>query len=195
MTTAAKTAMETLQNDPDLAPYVVEHGPLTLDPAENLFERLVRSLVRQQISMDAADAIHERLSQRFELTPQVLVDAEPEVLEAAGLSGAKVEYLKALSTAFLENEYSREYFSALDDERVLRELTAIRGVGPWTGKMFLMFGLGREDVFPVEDLGVRRGMEVICREDMTRGEMCDRAREWQPYRSYASLYLWRAYEG
>jgi DNA-3-methyladenine glycosylase II len=83
----------------------------------------------------------------------------------------------------------------MSDDAVVEELTTIRGVGPWTAKMFLLFALGRPDVFPVEDLGVRRGMEQVVGRELTRGEMRDRAAEWAPYRSYASLYLWRAYEG
>jgi DNA-3-methyladenine glycosylase II len=83
----------------------------------------------------------------------------------------------------------------VSDDAVRAELTDVHGVGPWTAKMFLVFGLGRPDVFPVEDLGIRRGMELVCDRQMTREEMCERATEWAPYRSYASLYLWRAYEG
>jgi DNA-3-methyladenine glycosylase II len=79
----------------------------------------------------------------------------------------------------------------MDRDAVVAELTDVRGVGDWTAKMFLMFVLGREDVFPVEDLGIRRGMEELFG-DLTRAEMVDRAEPWRPYRSYASLYLWRA---
>jgi DNA-3-methyladenine glycosylase II len=74
---------------------------------------------------------------------------------------------------------------------VTAELTEIRGVGPWTAKMFLVFGLGRPDVFPVEDLGIRKGMATLYDDDLTRGEMRERATAWAPYRSYASQYLWQ----
>jgi len=112
-----------------------------------------------------------------------------------GLSGPKTEYLQSLARAYRDRGYSRAYFDGMDDAGAISELTTIRGIGPWTAKMFLMFALGRPDVFPVEDLGVRRGMTIVCDEELTRAEMCDRAEVWQPYRSYASLYLWRAYEG
>lgn len=194
-TSTAEAATELLRQDSALEPYVAAHGPLTLERARDIYERLVVSLIRQQVSMDAAAAIRERLFEGFEVTPEAMLDAEPAVLADVGLSAAKVDYVKATAEAFLEREYTREFFRGMDDDAVMEELTAIRGVGPWTGKMFLMFALGRKDVFPVEDLGIRRGMEVVYATEMTRGEMSERAREWEPYRSYASLYLWRAYEG
>jgi DNA-3-methyladenine glycosylase II len=194
-TTPAEGAMATLRQDDALVPYISDHGPVTLEPAEDLYERLVVSLIRQQVSMEAAEAIRDRLFDGFEVTPERMLEADPERLGAVGLSEAKVEYVKSTADAFLDQGYSRQFFQRMDDEEALEELTAIRGVGPWTGKMFLMFGLGRPDVFPVEDLGVRRGIELVCETEMTRGEMKDRATEWAPYRSYASLYLWRAYEG
>jgi DNA-3-methyladenine glycosylase II len=188
-------AASALADDSALEPYVTEYGPLELDPAEDLFERLVVSLIRQQVSMDAAAAIRERLFDRVEITPAAMLAADDEILQDAGLSAAKTEYVTAVAEAFQREGYDREYFAELDDDAVVGELTGIRGVGPWTAKMFLLFGLGRPDVFAVEDLGIRRGMGIACREEMTRGEMRDRADEWAPYRSYASLYLWRAYEG
>ena len=190
----SQDAARALRRDPALEPFVQEHGPLAIDPAEDSFQRLVVSLLRQQVSMDAAAAIRERLSAQFEVTPESMLAADPDALKDIGLSAAKVEYVKAVARAYREQGYSRTYFAGMDDDAVAAELTEIRGVGPWTAKMFLLFALGREDVFPVEDLGVRRGMELVCDREMTRAEMRERAIEWRPYRSYASLYLWRAYE-
>ncbi len=199
----ATHAAETLAEDPALSSVVERYGPLTLTPADDLFERVVVSLIRQQISMDAAAAIRERLFETVTVTPAGVLAAERETLQEAGLSAAKAEYICNVATAFQANGYDRTHFEAMSDEAVMAELTDIRGVGPWTGKMFLLFGLGRPDVFPVEDLGVRRGMELVFEADigadgtaeMTRTEMRNRAEEWRPYRSYASLYLWRVYEG
>ncbi|MEF8883992.1 MAG: DNA-3-methyladenine glycosylase 2 family protein [Haloarculaceae archaeon] len=184
-----------LRDDPHLGPAVREHGPLDLSPAADLYERLVVSLTRQQVSMAAADAIEARLFERFEVTPEAMLAADPAELHDAGLSEAKTEYVQATASAFRQRGWSHDYFTDMDDDAVVEEVTAVRGVGPWTAKMFLMFGLGREDVFPVEDLGIRKGMEAAFDEEMTRGEMRERAREWAPYRSFASLYLWRAVEG
>lgn len=184
-----------LRTDPDLGPLVEEHGPLGLAPAENPFRRLVVSLTRQQVSMAAADAIEKRLFDAVEVSPEGLLAAEESTLREAGLSRQKVEYVRAVARAWRERGYDRASFEGMDDDAVTAELTDVHGVGTWTAKMFLLFALGRQDVFPVEDLGVRRGMEQVCGREMTRGEMRERAEAWRPYRSYASRYLWRAYEG
>jgi len=191
----SRRAADALRSDETLGPLVAEHGPLALDPAEDTFERLVVSLVRQQVSMDAAAAIRERLFDRIRVTPAGVLAADERTLRDAGLSAAKAEYVRAVADAYRERGYDREFFAGMDDGAVIGELTDIRGVGPWTAKMFLMFALGRPDVFPAEDLGVRRGMEAVYGAELSRSEMRERAERWQPYRSYASLYLWRAYEG
>ena len=185
----------TLAEDPALGPVVCERGPVELTPAEDLYERLVVSLIRQQVSMAAAEAIEERLFDRFEVTPESMLAADPGALHDAGLSEAKAEYVSATAQAFQERGWDHDYFAGMDDDAVTAELTEVRGVGPWTAKMFLMFGLAREDVFPVEDLGIRKGMATVFDAELTRGEMRERAREWAPYRSYASMYLWRAVGG
>ena len=185
----------TLAEDPALGPVVRERGPVELTPAEDLYERLVVSLTRQQVSMAAAEAIEGRLFDRFEVTPESMLAADPATLHDAGLSEAKAEYVRATAQAFQERGWDHDYFAGMNDDAVTTEVTDVRGVGPWTAKMFLMFGLSREDVFPVEDLGIRKGMAAVFDGEMTRGEMRERAREWAPYRSYASMYLWRAVEG
>jgi len=184
-----------LAADPAIGPVVSEHGPVTLERADDLFERLVVSLVRQQVSMDAAAAIRDRLFDAIEVTPEGVQAADPDRLRDAGLSAAKVEYVNAAARRFDERGYDHAYFEGLSDEAVIDELTEIRGVGPWTAKMFLLFCLAREDVFPVEDLGIRKGMRAVHDRDLSRSEMVDRATDWAPYRSYASLYLWRAVDG
>lgn len=186
---------DVLRDDPDLGPLVDEYGELVVEPHEDPFERLVVSIVRQQVSMDAAAAIEERLFDAVEVTPEAMAAADPGVLRDAGLSNQKVDYVRNVAEAFTERGYGHDYFRELTDEAVHDELTSIAGVGPWTADMFLMFALGREDVFPVGDLGIRKGMQVLFGEDTTRAGMRDIAERWQPFRSYASLYVWRAYEG
>ncbi|MFB6072404.1 MAG: DNA-3-methyladenine glycosylase [Halobacterium sp.] len=181
-----------LREDPELAPLVDEHGELALDPADDPFRRLVVAIVRQQVSMDAADAIESRLFDAVDVTPDAVAAADPAVLRDAGLSRKKTEYVHNVAEAFRSEGYDRAYFADLSDDEVREELTAITGVGEWTTDMFLMFALGREDVFPVGDLGIRKGMQALFGEDTTRAEMRDVAERWRPYRSYASLYVWRA---
>jgi DNA-3-methyladenine glycosylase II len=192
---AGDDPIATLAADPVLGPVVEEHGPVTIEPAEDIFRRLVVSVTRQQVSMTAAEAVEEQLFDRFEVTPTALAAADPAALQETGLSEAKAGYVRAIARAFEANGYDRPYFEGVDDDAVVTELTGIRGVGPWTAKMFLLFCLGREDVFPFEDLGVRKGMQAVYGEELTRAEMRDRADAWRPYRSYATRYLWRAVEG
>jgi DNA-3-methyladenine glycosylase II len=186
---------EMLASDGVLGPVAEDHGPVSLDPAEDLYRRLVVSLVRQPVSMGAAAAIRERLFAEIDVTPAGVLDADPATLQGAGLSEAKTAYAREAARAFRKRGWDHAYFDGMDDEAVKSELTEVRGIGPWTADMFLMFGLGREDVFPVGDLGIRKGMWQLVDEDLTRGEMRDYAGEWAPYRSYASIYLWRAVEG
>jgi DNA-3-methyladenine glycosylase II len=178
-----------LRADPELAPLVEEHGPLTVEPHDDPFRRLVVSVLRQQVSMDAAAAIRERLFDRVPVTPAGILEADEAAMRDAGVSAAKVEYLRALAERWQTEGYSRAYFAEMDDDAVKVELTAVRGVGDWTADVFLVFGLGREDVFPVGDLGIRKAMER-CFDIQDRDAMVERAERWRPYRSYASRYLW-----
>ncbi|WP_436924111.1 DNA-3-methyladenine glycosylase family protein [Halosimplex amylolyticum] len=187
--------IEALADDEILGPVVTRHGPLELEPAEDLYERLVVSLIRQQVSMASAAAIRERLFEAVEVTPEGMLAADRDVLLDAGLSQAKAEYVKTAAQAFVDHGWDRRTFAEMTDDAVKAELTAIHGIGPWTADMFLLFGLGREDVFPVGDLGIRKGMDLLFDAELTRAEMVDAAERWRPYRSYASLYLWNHYEG
>jgi DNA-3-methyladenine glycosylase II len=182
-----------LAADGSLAPLIESYGPLELEPTGDPFERLVVSLVNQQLSSAAAATIRDRLFDRFEVTPEGLLAAEEAALRDVGLSQQKVSYVRHAAEAARDGRLDCERFGDLDDGAVVTELTEIRGVGEWTGKMFAMFVLGREDVFPVEDLGIRRAMESLFG-DLTRGEMGERAEPWRPYRSYAALYLWHHHE-
>ena len=186
--------MEPLRSDPVMAELLDEHGPVELAPADDTFQRFVVSILRQQVSMASASAIRERVFDRFEVAPRPILDAEEAALKDAGLSRQKVEYVRNVAAAYVEHDYDRAHFAGMDDDAVVDELTAIRGVGDWTAKMFLLFCLGREDVFPVEDLGIRKSMRALYDEEMSREAMVDHAERWRPYRSYASLCLWRATE-
>jgi len=186
--------IETLADDEILGPVVAEHGPLVLEPADDLYERLVISLLRQQVSVASATAIQERLFDAVDVTPEGVLAADRESLLDAGLSAAKADYVQTAARAFLDHGWDRATFSTMTDDEVRAELTEIHGIGPWTADMFLIFGLGREDVFPVGDLGIRKGMELLFDAEMSRGAMVDAAERWRPVRSYAALYIWNHYE-
>ena len=185
-----------LRDDELLGPVVAEHGALHVETADDLFERLVTSILRQQVSMASAAATRERLFDAVDVTPAGIQAAADDVLKDAGLSRQKARYVNEVADAFEEHGYSVEYFADESDDAVREALTAITGVGEWTANMQLLFALGREDVFPVGDLGIRKGMQRVFPdgEELTRGEMRERAERWKPYRSYASLYLWRVDE-
>ncbi|MGM0591089.1 MAG: DNA-3-methyladenine glycosylase family protein [Halobacteriota archaeon] len=183
--------MESLHRDPVLSTLVDEHGPLELEPAPDGYRRLVRSIISQQLSTSSARAIRARVFDRFEVTPEGILAADEQALRDAGLSRQKIGYIRSAADAFLEHDLSPTALESNSDQEVIDLLTSIRGIGVWTAKMYLMFGLAREDVFPVEDLGIRNGMELLYGE-MSRDEMVQKAQTWKPYRSYASMYLWRA---
>lgn len=181
-----------LEADDTLRPLITEHGRLSLEPAEDDFRRLITSIIRQQVSNASAEAIQDRVFSTFTITPAGIATADPADLRDAGLSRQKAEYVQNVARAFQHDGYGREHFNTLSDDDVIDELTSIRGIGTWTAKMYLMFCLARQDVFPVEDLGIRRGMQGLYNNDLTRTDMTQIADAWRPYRSYASLYVWRS---
>jgi len=183
---------EFLREDGDIGPLVDTHGELTFDPADDLFARLVVSICRQQVSMASAAATRDRLFDAVEVTPAGIRD--DDLLRDAGLSRQKTRYVNEAAEAFTEQGYSIESLSELDDDAIREHLTTITGVGTWTADMQLLFSFGRPDVFPVGDLGIRKGFENVVGEAYSRAEMTEYAQQWAPYRSYASLYLWRAEE-
>lgn len=190
---AADEVTSRLSRDPVMRELVREHGSLELSPADDAFKRLVVSVVRQQVSTASAEAIRERLFSRFDVEPETLLESDHYELTGVGLSGRKAEYVQNIAEAHVEQGFGPGYFAGQPDDKVVEELTGIRGVGDWTAKMYLMFCLGREDVFPVEDLGIRRGIEALYGFE-SRDEKRDKSLDWKPYRSYASLYIWRAHE-
>jgi DNA-3-methyladenine glycosylase II len=161
------------------------------------YAALLRSIVGQQLSTKAARSIYGRLEEIFggrAPTPQELLDADPELVRSAGLSRPKVKYLRSLAEHVLSGELALERLPDLGDEEVEREITAVKGLGQWTAHMFLIFHLGRPDVLPVGDLGVRRAVErAYGLEALPSAEELERLGErWAPYRSLASLYLWES---
>ncbi len=183
-----------------MARLVEEHGPLDLEarrrgrPAD-AYGALLRSIVGQQLSTKAARAVYGRLLELFDgrtPTPEALLEADPETIRAAGLSRAKVTYLRSLAEHVISGELELERLNDLSDERVAEALVAVKGLGRWTADMFLIFHLGRPDILPVGDLGVRRAVQRLYGlEGLPSAEELEALGErWRPYRSAASLYLW-----
>lgn len=183
-----------LRADPVMADLIDTHGELTLSPADDAFRRLVVSIINQQLSTASAEAIRERTFESLgSVTPATVLDADRETLREAGLSGTKVDYLRNAAAAFRDRDLSLAAFEGHPDETVVDELTEITGIGRWTAEMYCIFALGREDVLPLGDLAVRRGLEALYGCDSREG-MRSAAEPWRPYRSYATLYVWAHYE-
>ncbi|MDQ3644351.1 MAG: DNA-3-methyladenine glycosylase [Actinomycetota bacterium] len=188
--------------DPVLAALVKAHGPLDSEhrrrgrPTE-AYGALLRSIVGQQLSTKAARTIYGRLIDLYgghDPAPEQILATEAEVLRGVGLSRAKAAYLRSLAEHVIYGELELDRLPELDDDEVIAQLTAVKGLGPWTAHMFLIFHLGRPDVLPVGDLGVRRAVELAYGlEGLPSGaELEQIAEPWRPYRSLASLYLWRS---
>jgi len=159
---------------------------------------LVRAITGQQLSVLAARSIYARLTARFDdrpPSPQEILDDDPEELRAAaGLSRAKVGYLRSLAEHVISGELELERLDELSDEDVVAELVAVKGLGVWTAQMFLMFQLERPDVLPVGDLGIRRAIERAYGLDALPDPplMETLAEPWRPHRTLACRYLWRS---
>jgi DNA-3-methyladenine glycosylase II len=198
---AGSKAMGALsESDEVMAGLVAEHGSLDTStrrrgrPAD-AYGALVRSIVGQQLSTKAARKIYERLTELFGSrtpTPRELLAVDPELLRRVGLSRAKVAYLRDLAEHAEDGELELDRLAELPDEEVAAQLIAIKGLGRWTVDMFLIFHLGRPDVLPVGDLGIRRAVQIHYGLDELPGpgELEAIAEPWRPYRSLASLYLW-----
>jgi DNA-3-methyladenine glycosylase II len=199
--TAGRKAVESLRAaDPVMARLIDEHGAvvrrdLKRERPGDAYGALLRSIVGQQLSTKAARSIYGRLTELFgghAPTPRQLLAADPEKIRSAGLSRPKVAYLRDLAQHVEDGTLDLERLPELPDEEVTAQLTAVKGLGQWTADMFLMFHLGRPDVLPVGDLGIRRAVKVEYRmrklpDPKRLGRV---ARPWRPYRTLACLYLW-----
>ena len=186
--------------DPVMERLIEEHGThvrrdLRSDRPGDAYGALLRSIVGQQLSTKAARTIYGRMLELFgghAPTPKQLLAADPDEIRAAGLSHAKIRYLRDLAQHVEDGELELERLDELSDEEVSAQLTAVKGIGEWSAHMFLMFHLRRPDVLPVGDQGIRNAIKTQYRlrkiPDAKR--MKKIARPWRPYRTLACLYLW-----
>jgi DNA-3-methyladenine glycosylase II len=159
------------------------------------FLTLVRSIIGQQISVAAAQAVWNRVEVLLKrVTPKNILVMDDIRLRECGLSYRKIEYVKDLSEHFLRQGLAKANWQALDDETVIRDLTAVRGIGQWTAEMFLIFNLKRPDILPLDDIGLLRAISLnyFAGEKVTRSQAREVAENWVPYRTVATWYLWRS---
>ena len=173
--------------------------PLTIKRQKDLFFYLCASIMSQQLSTKVVQTIRERYLDLFggrSPTPEQILETPPATLRAIGLSNSKVTYILNVARFAVEEGLDHRKLDKMDNEAVIVYLTRIKGVGRWTAEMLLMFGLGREDVFAMDDWGIQNAMIAVYklnREDKKafREKMMRISAKWSPYRTYACMYLWR----
>lgn len=187
------------KRDRVLRKLIPKFGEARLQSRGDAFTTLARSIVGQQISVKAAQSVWDRLMVQLNasstlLQPTRLLAADATTLRAAGLSARKVEYLHDLAVHFDDGKVHAKKWPSMDDEAIIAELVAIRGIGRWTAEMFLIFHLMRPDVLPLDDLGLLKGISesYFSGEPVSRAEAREVGEAWAPYRSVATWYLWRS---
>lgn len=157
------------------------------------FLSLLGAIVSQQLSGKVADVIYRRVLSFFkdEVTPEKIIQADTEALRELGLSYRKVDYIKSLANKVNSKEVHLDDISLLSNQEIIDMLTKIKGIGPWTAEMFLIFSLGRKNVFSVLDLGLRNGLQKLYDQSLSFEEMMDISKKWEPHQTYVSLALWR----
>lgn len=188
-----------LSSDPILKKVIDRIGVLDFPTkSDNIYVDIVETIINQQLSGKAAETIFGSVKKLFpheQITPEILVTFSDEAIRKAGLSFAKIKYIKALSQSIISRELLLDRLTNLSDERVIYELIKIKGIGRWTAEMILMFSLGRPDVFSIGDMGLRTAVSKlygIKRENLKKIEKV--SYKWIPYRTIASRYLWRSLE-
>lgn len=197
--------VEHLSRDRKMGSIIQSQGPLHLTKRrkQHLHSYLYSSIISQQLSTKVASVIHQRFLGLFggvEPSPLQILDTDDAIFRSIGLSSAKTGYIKSVAQFELDQGMGLKKIGKWSDEEIIAYLTQIRGVGRWTVEMLLIFALGREDVFAVDDLGIRNAMIGLYRikSDDTKAlriSLLKTSERWRPFRSYACLHLWRWKDG
>lgn len=191
--------VELAKRDKKLAPIIRSSGPTRLKPHTDHYGELVGSIVGQQLSAKAAGSIWRRVLDLFDgkmPTPEQLIKIKDQKLRDVGLSWAKVRYVKDLAQHIIDGRLDLDHVATMPNDQLIEQLTAVKGIGDWSAHMFMIFGLGRLDVLPVGDLGIRKAIQQVY----GLKELPDPAaivtvanqNKWHPYESVASWYLWQS---
>lgn len=185
--------------DPRIASLITTVGNIELEKSNDYFFSLCREIIGQQLSGKAADSIHARFLTLFpgkKVTPARILALSDEQIRNIGTSWAKVRSLKDLSQKVVDKTLVLETIHTRTDEEVILHLCQVKGIGPWTAEMFLMFTLGREDVFSYGDLGLKKAIKNMYRmkKDPTLKQLEKLTKKWSPYRTYAARLLWKSLE-
>ena len=189
-------AIRFLKRDPKLAKIMERVGDYKIRKRNNHFATLVESIISQQLASSAAEAILRRFKKLYPKFPKPIqvLNTEESLLRSAGLSKMKVGYLKDLARKIENGKIKIKTLSKMNDDEIILQLTKVKGIGRWTAEMFLIFSLGREDVFPVGDLGLRKGVQfAFSLPQLPKPKELEKiGMRWKPYRSVATWYLWKS---
>ena len=185
--------------DPVLSRIIGQIGPIRFELDDDYYEAIVGSIIYQQLAGTAARAILNRFKQLYGgrlPSPKEYLSTDLDSLRKSGLSPQKISYIKDLAERLEDGRLSLKKLIDLSDDEAMNELDAVRGIGRWSAEMFLMFGLGRTDVLPVDDLGLRKAAKKAYRlRNLPDRERFERlAKDWHPYCSISTFYLWKSVE-
>jgi len=186
------------QNDFKLADLIKSIGKYSIEIHSDPFESLIKSIIYQQLSGKSANAIYKRFLNYYDdliPTPEHIISTPNELLRTRiGLSFKKIEYIKDLSSRISTGKLNLILLTIMSDEEIIAELVKVKGIGRWTAEMFLIFCLGREDVIPLGDLGVRKAIQKLYSLSQLPNPayMLEISSHWRPYRSIATWYLWKS---
>lgn len=196
---ARQAADYLIRSDPILSPVITRSGLCNIRQHHDYYSALVGEIIGQQLSVKAAAAIRTRFNDLFggvNPAPEAILQKAPEELRSAGLSWAKAKYIQDLARHIIDDKIDFQQFDRLSNEEIITELTDVKGIGEWTAHMFLMFCMGRSDVLPVGDLGIRNGIWKLYGLDDLPGSEEIRTiasdGNWHPYESVASWYIWES---
>ncbi len=190
-----KKAINYLKTDTVLREVIKQFDVPKIKVSKKYFESLVESIIYQQLSGKSAFAIHRKFKilLKNKINPKNVLALSDSDFKKAGVSPQKMNYLRDLSLKFYQNKINSRDFSKMSDEEIIEHLIIIKGVGRWTAQMFLMFTLGRLDVFPVGDLGIQKGFMYAynLKKNPSEKKIIQVSKNWSPYRTIASMYLWK----
>ena len=192
-----KLAVKYLSRDNDLKTLIDHFGVITLKRRRNYFKSLLRSIIHQQLSSKAAGTIENRFLELYNgsryPSPEEVLKTPAEVIQNVGISRMKTEYIRGLAKIIDDGDIRLEKLKELSNDEVGTVLKQVRGIGQWTVDMFLIFSLNRPDVFPLNDLGIQKGLMLFLgrAKYLNRESMLSYSEKWKPYRTLVSLYLWK----
>ena len=190
-------ALKYLSRDKDLKTLIDHFGVITLKRRRNYFKSLLRSIIHQQLSGKAAKTIENRFLELYNgnryPTPEEVLKTPAEAIQNVGISRMKTEYIRGLAKIIDDGDIRLEKLSELSNDEVGNVLKEVKGIGQWTVDMFLIFSLNRLDIFPLNDLGIQKGLMLLLgrQKILSRESMLSHSKKWKPYRTLASLYLWK----